>query len=281
MGKRYQRRVTELTAEQVADLVKNAERVSKQDLQGPYTPPFTEYFVGKKLTVKLDCGKILNYTFSTDHDMTWQENDAEVMNEHYDAMEADDGIYLLHHLRSGVKPCSSTQLVIDTTTGIVTACYAKIGQPGYSREVSHVFYSGYIVSDEKEAPLERHHRTQDLIGKRVQWIYTSDFSCEHFYISDTYYSYLVHDGVFKGFGETNPADYFKVNAHIYFFTWIEERAAGVQGFCLMDLAKMHDVGCFFGLNYDDEFENYMFGAKGIPGPGGVCVGVTSESDVED
>ena len=72
-----------------------------------------------------------------------------------------------------------------------------------------------------------------------------------------------------------------MNSHIYFFTWIEERAAGVQGFCLMDLAKMHDVGCFFGLNYDDEFENYMFGAKGIPGPGGVCVGVTSESDVED
>ena len=58
------------------------------------------------------------------------------------------------------------------------------------------------------------------------------------------------------------ADYYKVNAHVYFFSWIEAATAGVQGLFLIDTNAMHDVGCFFGINWRNRFESHTTGAKG-------------------
>ena len=60
---------------------------------------------------------------------------------------------------------------------------------------------------------------------------------------------------------SNPADYVKINDHMYIFSFVEERQAGTQGFFLINMELLHDVGSFFGVQAHG-MECCTFGAKG-------------------
>ena len=45
---------------------------------------------------------------------------------------------------------------------------------------------------------------------------------------------------------TNPADYVKIRDGVYLFSFVEERQVGLQAIFLIDMARMHDIGSFYG-----------------------------------
>ncbi len=259
--KRVYRTWTQLTEEEVAEITKDPQPSSYAETGFslmPYTPPLSSRLVGQTLTLYID-GKEIRYSFASETELSWSEG-GEEKTAYYQAREAEEGILYLQHLCPGVTPTTCICMVLDLPAQLVTRYTASLGNGHRAREVQRSFTFGRIGSPEGDAPL--HDFTTELVGKAIKWIYMDNVvEVKHIYFSPLYYCYSMpmNDYLWEA---CNPADYVKINDHIYLFSFLEERQAGVQGSFLINLNTLHDVGGFFGLNSDDKFECYTFGAKG-------------------
>lgn len=151
---------------------------------------------------------------------------------------------------------------MDLNTGLVTAVLASFGNYRAAREVKREFCFGRIqgISSNENIPL--HQFSEYLVGKSIQWTYHPGMApIKHIYSSPSYYTYVMRNDDSEWIA-SNPADYVKINDHLYLFSFLEERQAGIQGSFLINIHTMQDVGSFFGINGNDCFECYLVGAKG-------------------
>jgi hypothetical protein len=225
-------------------------------------PPYYEDFAGEKLILRCDNGTVLYYSFQDAHTLTWTDTeDGEPRQERYDALKADENIIFFEHIIEGSRPQQARMVVLDTDTHLVTVFFSQIGNQFSTREVDRDIVFGYADTG-VDAPTERHSMTRDLIGKSIIWTYGPTFSIQHIYASEWYSCFADFKTFYGGTLLDSPSNYVKINDHIYIYSWMEAEGAGIQGFALMNLHTMHDVGCFFGINGDSKFECYTFGAVG-------------------
>lgn len=259
---RIARRWKSLSQEEVRR-IRNASSVEQYATGGlaggQYMPAYTGALAGKAVTLNFEGREALHYRFEDAHALAWQDGAGGEGREFYQAHVGAQNVYFVHHAVEGTL--EGRTLVLDFDTGLVTLCAARIGNGYEAREVGHTFYFGRIagVGDGK-APL--HGFTHDLVGKAIRWTYReNEMMVKHVYLTPQYYAYTMIGGL-NGWTSATPADYVKIRENLYIFTWLEERQAGIEGICLIDLEAMHDVGGFFGINSGDTFECYTFGAKG-------------------
>lgn len=251
----------QFTAEEIDEIVKNTgDYMNGGGLQAN-RPPFSTAMVGKKLKLCYDEGIVISYDFIDLHKLIWQaEGEGEKHEEYYEALDADDGITLVVHIIKGTSPQQARMTVFDFKENLVTTFFAKIGNQFSTREVHRDICFGYI--DCGKIPESRHSLTQDLVGRSIIWTYSPKFTIQHMYSSDCYSAFVDYSTYYGGMILTSPSNYVKINEYTYIYSWVEIEGAGVQGFALMNLYTMHDVGCFFGINGSNKFESYTFGAVG-------------------
>jgi hypothetical protein len=253
---------TPLTAEQIGEIVKDT-KVYNAGALDKSRPAFDDRLIGKRLDIQYDNGLRLNYIFDSLHSLTWwTEDSSELHMEYYECLAADENILQVTHLRKGTFPQQSVILAIDLDTRLVTTFFCQFGNEFAAREVTRDIVFGYLIEEGKEAPEERHSLTSDLVGRSIIWTYHSDFIIQHVYTSPYYSAFMDFSTFYGGVMIPAPCSYVKLNDHVYIYSWVETEASGTQGFCLMNLFTMHDVGCFFGINMQDHFEFYTFGATG-------------------
>lgn len=252
---------TQFTTEEIDEIVKNTKTYKHGGL-GENRPPFSQVLIGQKLTLRYDNGVVLKYNFINLHSLIWQEDGNGEHTEYYEALDVDDGITQVLHTRYGTVPQEAIIIVFDFNEGIITTFFSKIGNEFSPREVHRDIVFGYIDRKGEKPPEKRHSMTKDLIGKSIIWTYGEKFTIQHMYSSEWYSTFVDYNSFIGGLMLTSPCNYVKINDHVYIYSWVEIEAAGLQGFALMNLYEMHDVGCFFGINGNDKFECYTFGAEG-------------------
>lgn len=266
---RMQRRWNSLTAEEVQRMVDGStpEQYAHGGLgEGEYMPPYCDELTGKTFFFEFDQeGITLRYNFTASHQLDWacsgDDCSPALHTEYCDYLKSEDGIYLVQHMVRHSAPPASVTLVIDTNAGLVTMCRAHFGNGVEPREIDRCFYFG-IIRGYAGYPKERHHFTRDLVGKAIEWTYHEGMPpIKHIYSTEYYYTYVMRSGD-KCWVASNPADFVRVNDHLYIFSFVEERQAGSQGFFLINLDTLYDVGSFLGINSEDHFECYTVGAKG-------------------
>ena len=260
---RMNRRWKSLTREEVQELFDSSspEKYGVGGLaNGEYMPPYTEELTGKSFAFLFEDGARYEYTFASQHELRWCQ-DGEEHTEYYQGHLAEQDIYFVQHTIKGSVPPQAHTLVFDTRNGLVTLCRARLGNESEAREMSHSFHFG-IIEGYDEYPEERHHFTADLVGKAISWTYHEQMPpIKHIYSSELYYTYAMISGD-QCWMASNPADFVKINDHLYIFSFIEERQAGIQGLFLINMETLHDVGSFTGINGMNLFECYTVGAKG-------------------
>ena len=260
---RMKRRWKRLTAEEVRIIAaaRSAEEYSDGGLaKGPYVQPFAQALVGRTLTFELPSEESYTCTFETLHTLCRRQGE-DGGTAYYQAHEAEPGIFFIQYALRDRYPVECHTWVADTNTGLATLCRAKLGGGVEPREVVHDFKFG-MISGYENYPAEKHRYTSDLVGKAVSWTYLPEMEpIKHIYASEYYYTYVMQGGG-QCWMATNPADFVKITDHLYIFSFVEERQAGVQGFFLINTETLTDVGSFFGINSMDQFECYTVGAKG-------------------
>lgn len=262
---RMKRRWSQFTMEDIQKIADHTpvERYSTGSLRnGEYTPELSDVLSGKEIKIVLDNGSQYQYRFEDREHLLWKESKGEFKRESCQIMQAPsvEAVFLVQHYCAGSVPPTAHTLVLDFDTGLVTLCIAHLGVPEAPREVSRKFQFGIMDGFKTE---ERHHFTTDLVGKSICWTYheKDNIKIRHIYTAPLYYTYYMTDAEGRCWVASNPADYVKVRDELYIFSFVEERQAGTQGFFLINLNTLHDVGSFFGLQATG-LECYTFGAKG-------------------
>lgn len=248
---RMRRRWSNLTPEDVQMLADSTpvEKYSKGGFaDGPYRPAESNDLTGKKVEMNFSDGTTFTYNFLDINTLVWSKNGGVEYKEFCQIHHApcEEQIYFINHYCKGSRPPSSHCLILDFDTGLVTACIAQIGVPESAIEVKNEFLFGRMKGNwDQNTPL--HDYTTDLIGKAKYWTYIpGGLKVKHIYSMPMYYTYSMIDGD-KCWMASNPADYIKINGHMYVFSFVEERQTGLQAVFLINLDELHDVGAFFGV----------------------------------
>ncbi|MDR1061996.1 MAG: molybdenum cofactor biosynthesis F family protein, partial [Clostridiales bacterium] len=170
--------------------------------------------------------------------------------EYYEALQIDGDIYLLAYLRKGSRPATSLTCTLDLGMNLATMIVSGMGAPQAARYVSQHVWHGVIERDGMPAPISwRHHPTRDLVGRSMGWSYRDDMASQHIFGTPSSIAWVILTGPGSGLLGTAPCKYYKINDHVYLYSWVETQGSGQQGVVLMNTRLMHDVGTFYGIHH--------------------------------
>ena len=238
-----------------------------------YRRPGCFEFAGQKLNLVFDNGEEFIIDFLDGQNLTWTKIGGQAEYHKYDCLKATNVHYLVHFEKKGLWPREGVTLVVDLARDLVTGNFLTQGAvEDYINLVTRNLQFGAIRRPGKPLSTERHEHTKDLIGKKIQYTYSPVFSIIHIYYSEHLCRGTipperraqmppVPESERKLFEEESI--YLKIAPNVYVFSWIEKNfGSGTQGFMLMDTTRIHDCGCFFGVNPQGEPESYMITAYG-------------------
>ena len=111
----------------------------------------------------------------------------------------------------------------------------------------------------------RHERTTDLVGERIQWVYSSKDAYEHIYLNEKTYTWQCIAGNEKGLADTDRCFFYRLDEALYLFVWIEKIIPTV-GVVIEDFTVMRSYGKIFGhegYDMNGPITNFAVGSYGI------------------
>jgi hypothetical protein len=247
-----------------------------------YRPPFNYELSGKKFKLVMDTEKNYYINFLDGQTLEWSVFGETAKTVYYECAKAEELTYLVNFEFTDVIPRTNITLIIDLEQRLVTFVRSIVGfNQKYPTLIECVFDFGAIDIAGFPLPKKRHEYTTDLIGKRIHWHYSPEFSIVHVYCNPTHIRVTFIEGTgpsVEAMAEMNNAPYdekacyIKIKDGIYFVSAVEQDMArrGLPGnslLFLMDIKRVHDVGRSFG--HSGQFggtgylpENYLFGAYG-------------------
>jgi MoaF C-terminal domain/MoaF N-terminal domain len=240
-------------------------------------PPVTDDLVGRTLRFALENGQLIEHRFQTGDRLTWEilgETGTRPSSvESYFAAKVRDGMYLVDYVKHQ-EPATAVTLVVDLDRQILTALVGRLPGPAETgltlmeriaagKELTAVevdFLSG-AVNAPFTADTPRHVTTADLVGRRVEYTYSSTERYEHIYLSERFYTWHCLLGSEQGLADTDRCHCYKLAEDLYLFVW-REKIVPTLGVVVVDFVAMRTTGKIFGYSGGpgDEVASFRVGA---------------------
>ncbi len=239
----------------------------------------TDHLVGNQVELFYESGKKTKITFVDIETLKWNTEDPNRQEKFiclYNAIMPREEIYFIDFIVS-YGDSKSISIILDmqqrcatVITGIMPTAEevktpliirAEKGMPLTSVQAifEHAAIDGAFTQS-----TPRHQETSDLVGRRMQWIYSSKDAYEHIYLNDHTYTWHCISGNEKGLADTDRCFYYKIGNEFYLFVWIEKIIPTI-GIVLEDLAVMRSYGKIFGHEgyaMDGRISNFPIGSYG-------------------
>ncbi|MCZ7664597.1 MAG: molybdenum cofactor biosynthesis F family protein [Thermoleophilia bacterium] len=244
----------------VGDLAKGFEHDS-------YSLSPTNALAGKTLSLSYEDGRVVEHRFTSESALTWTVTEGaeqgRTATEQYRAIEIREGIYFVDLVKNGER-ATSLSIVLDLCRGICTAVIGRLPDEARARTdlLSRRASSGVDLTPVEAAFLSgaidaiftdqtpRHEPTADLVGRRVQYIYSPTEAYEHIYLNQQFYTWHCLRGVEKGLADTDRCHYYKLGDELYLFVW-REKLIPTLGVVVVDYQSMRSNGKIFGYEGED------------------------------
>ena len=95
-----------------------------------------------------------------------------------------------------------------------------------------------------------HVPTDELVGKRVQYVYSRTEAYEHIYLNEDLYTWQCLRGSEQGLADTDRCHYRKIGDELYLFVW-REKVIPTLGVVLVDWRLKRSNGKLFGYESSD------------------------------
>ncbi|MDR1061993.1 MAG: molybdenum cofactor biosynthesis F family protein [Clostridiales bacterium] len=252
-----------------------------------YRAPLNCELAGRHFSLVMDSGRDAFVSFASGNALEWSEAGRPARRERYECAKAGSLAYFVNFELSGEKPRTNLVLILDLETRLATAVrtFTRFNERCPTL-VDSEFDFGAIDMPGFPLPKKRHAYTTDLVGKRIHWHYSPEFSIVHVYYHPNYIRATFTPEALERMAPPTPeqregwlenpydekAAYVKVRDGMYIVSIVEQSMArrGLPGnslLFLMDTRRVHDVGRSFG--HTGQFggegylpENYMFSAYG-------------------
>jgi len=224
---------------------------------GGYKSELITHFAGKKLTVRMDGGPLVEYEFIDGKRLKWRYDTSGAWREAwYEMYEPDDELYFFAHLMDAEFPRSCAMVVLDLKNGLSTLVKGTTGTAFRNNETHPDYYFGvFQMEGAPTAPTYlRHGWTEDMVGETVTWNYqrgNPGLTSMHFYATPSAYSWIIFQPDGSGGPQwSSPGWYSKVREGVYLMAWVEEACNGTLGVILFNKRTMHDAGFNFHVGPD-------------------------------
>ena len=228
--------------------------------------PSVGELVGTALELHDEEGGVTRITFTAEHELAWEVLEGADAGssgvETYAAFSPRDGVFLVDYI-SSTLPRTSVSMVLDRTTSSATVV---IGTLPTAAEVEKGAFA--LARDGEEltavrarfvrAALDRpftsgvhaHGPTDEMVGKRVRYVYGPTEVYDHIYLNEKLYTWLCLKGVEKGLADTDRCHSFKLGDRLYLFVW-RERVVPTLGVVVVDWREMRSCGKLCGYESSD------------------------------
>jgi len=220
--------------------------------------PATNELAGRKFQLFFADGRVVNYAFQDSNHLTETVKGAGVRRENYEAIHVAPSIYFVDFVRKGQPRRSVTMclnlntgqaLVIDTTVPTRREANCSfLNRMSQGLDLSPIkvviLQAGINKPQANTGSIER---TEDLVGRRVQYIYSRQHAYEHVYLNRRFYAWKCLKGPEQGTADADICDYFKIAPDIYLFLW-REKVVPTVGAVIINFRDMRSNGKIFGLD---------------------------------
>ncbi|HEX2946807.1 MAG TPA: MoaF N-terminal domain-containing protein [Clostridia bacterium] len=152
-----------------------------------YVTKFEYELAGKTFDLVMDNGYEYVVSFLSGEILMWAESGEPFHWEKYHCLKSDDTTYFVNMEVYGQPLRTCRTMILDLENSLVTLHTAKQGGiPLRPRMVQTEIVFGTIRQPGLPLPVKRHGYTAELVGKKVNWTYSSGFVNTHIYVSETY-----------------------------------------------------------------------------------------------
>jgi MoaF C-terminal domain/MoaF N-terminal domain len=239
--------------------------------------PDTGDLTGKSLKFFYEDGQVVNYEFLDEKFLTWEVvgkgKKTIIQKESYRATCPRKNIYFVDYIKKGSR-ATSVSLIVDLKRKIATSLSGTLPTETQARsdklkrvEVGKTETA--VEAEFKSASLDkkfttktpRHKPSKELIGKRVEYVYSRNDTYEHVYLNEDHYTWHCLAGIETGMADTDLCHYFKIAKNLFFFVW-REKLVPTLGVIVINLEEMKTTGKIFGYESGDfkALSNFPVGA---------------------
>ncbi|GAA2171985.1 molybdenum cofactor biosynthesis F family protein [Agrococcus versicolor] len=161
------------------------------------------------------------------------------------------GIFLV----GGIAGSVSTAFVLDLDAGLVTlvegtlpdeatraeSAFTRVQRGDEATGVAATLRHGRIDG----SVAEPHAATDDLVGLRNRYDYSTTEVYEHIYLTPTLYAWHCIEGVERGLADVDACHHVRIRDGLTLFVW-REKIVPTLGLILIDLDAMRTDGSIFG-----------------------------------
>jgi hypothetical protein len=242
-----------------------------------YLLPATGRLSGRTLALHLQDGAVFEYRFTSATELVRTARGGrgtEAQRETYRATEIRPGVLFVDFIVQSER-ATATSLVLDLDRRICTALTGQLPtraeaevplveriRRGEDLSPVRVTLLSGAVDVPFTAETERHARTDELIGKRVEYTYSPTQRYEHVYLNARFYSWHCLAGSELGLADTDQCLALELGQRLYFFAWME-KIVPTLGAVVIDLEQMRTTGKLFGYRGVDfgAATNFPIGAR--------------------
>ncbi|MDR2565203.1 MAG: molybdenum cofactor biosynthesis F family protein [Bifidobacteriaceae bacterium] len=173
----------------------------------------------------------------------------------YRAYESAVGLFFVH---ATVAERQILSFAYDAVQGLLVGSLGTLGVAPSPAHVQQVWVHGRVPG----GPLAL--RTDEMVGRRVRYRYSSDDVYDHIYLSRDRYTWFCVSGAEAGEGDTDKCQMWRLRDGVVLFSWLE-KVLGVEGMVLVDFNTLRSVGLQFGVDqFTGEVVNLSMGAYALP-----------------
>ena len=228
--------------------------------------PDSDELSGNSIQLFFEDGTTTRIQFDTRHGLTWEVVDGPEKgnggSETYRATCPRAGIYFVDYIRKD-QPATTVSLVVDTNTNAATAITGTLPTEAQTRKDAFSRVRENVELTDVDVQISRatidtpfmtqdhpHGPTDELIGRRIQYVYSATEAYEHIYLNANLYTWHCLAGIEKGLADTDRCHYHKIDDALYLFVW-REKIVPTLGIVMIDLDRMKTTGKLFGYEGAD------------------------------
>ncbi|MFD2093146.1 MoaF C-terminal domain-containing protein [Blastococcus deserti] len=219
-----------------------------------YRPAHSTALEGQRLELQCRIPGVPESDFTLVHEfdagsLRWTLQEGDGVREGKDRcelFEMQPGLFFLHYQRSAEDHPVVVTMALDTRSGQATGAVGELGLEPDPHLARQQWFQGQLVGTDATAD-GAHAYTDELLGHRVRYAYSSDDVYDHIYLNEHLFTWVCLGGAELGVADTDRAAYWKLREDTYLFSWLEKNV-GVEGMVLIDLAALRTVGIQFGLD---------------------------------
>jgi phenolic acid decarboxylase len=238
--------------------------LAKRIAQGELPP--VRMLAGTSFALHCEDGSVIALRFRDQHVLDWEVlsgfDAGRRSTQSCFAFNPRDRLYLVDWLDSS-RRATSISLVFDLDAGSATMV---VGTLPREAEVQRGLYAlasegaeltgvraeflGAAIDRPFDPEAHLHRPTTEMIGKRVQYVYSPSEVYEHIYLNEKLYAWQCLAGVEQGLADVDRCHALKLGDQLYLFVW-REKIVPTLGVVVIDWRQHRSAGKLFGYESND------------------------------